>query len=419
MIKSLRDKIKQKIVLGYKKLFSGDKLDPALLKSEASGILDEILRHEKIDISQEDKDKVIGEILDELIGFGPLEKLMNDPAITEIMVNGPSKVYIERNGSTEFSGVQFENENQIMYLIEKMLAPTRRHVDESYPFTEISLKDGSRINIIIPPLALDGPTLTIRKFSKDIRKAEDLIALGSLDKRMSEFLIACIKAKINIVFAGSTGAGKTTTLNVLSSYINNDERIITIEDTAELRLTQEHVVRLEARQQSIEGKGEVSIRDLFKNSLRMRPDRIVLGEIRGAEALDMLQAICSGHRGSLAVIHANSPQDLIYRLETMILMSGIPISLEAIHRQIAAAINLIVEQEQLVDGSRKITSIAQINGLKDNQVVLEDLFLFEQEGIDENGKVIGTWHATGIKPVFLNIFKKLNIKLSEDLFKKD
>jgi pilus assembly protein CpaF len=249
--------------------------------------------------------------------------------------------------------------------------------------------------------------------------AQDLIKLGALDKRMSDFLIASIKAKMNIVFTGATGAGKTTTLGVFSHYIPAGERIVTIEDTAELHLAQEHVVRLEARQPNIEGKGEISIRDLFKNSLRMRPERIILGEIRGAEALDMLQAICSGHTGSLAVLHAHTPQDTIYRLETMILTSGVSISLDAIHRQISAAINLIVQQEQLVDGSRKIINITQINGLKDNRVVLEDIFRYEVESIDAKGKIRGAWKATGIVPVFYQVFKKIGIDLPQEVFNKD
>jgi pilus assembly protein CpaF len=325
---------------------------------------------------------------------------------------------VERGGKKALSNITFDSEQQLMYLIYKILSPTRRHVDESYPFTDVSLKDGSRVNIIIPPLALDGPTVTIRKFLKEINSIDDLVKLGTLDRRMADFLVASIKAKVNIIFAGATGAGKTTTLNALSSYIDKDERIITIEDTAELHLAQEHVVRLESRQQSIEGKGEITIRDLFKNSLRMRPERIILGEIRGAEALDMLQAICSGHRGSLAVLHANSPQEVIYRLETMILTSGLPIAVEAIHRQIAAGINMIIQQEQLSDGSRKISHITQINGLKDSRVVLDDIFKYEIEGLDFDGKIKGKWKATGVTPVFYPLFKKEGIPLSENIFKE-
>ncbi|MBM3244735.1 MAG: CpaF family protein, partial [Candidatus Omnitrophica bacterium] len=254
---------------------------------------------------------------------------------------------------------------------------------------------------------------------KEIKSADDLVNLGTMDKRMSDFLVAAIKAKLNIIFSGATGAGKTTTLNVLSTYIDDEERIITIEDTAELHLSQEHVVRLESRHSNIEGRGEVSIRDLFKNSLRMRPDRIILGEIRGSEAIDMLQAICSGHHGSLVVLHANSPMDVIYRIETMILTSGLPISMEAIHRQIAAAVNLIVQQEQLSDGSRKITHITQINGLKEGRAILEDLFVYDFEGLDADGKAKGRWNSTGVIPLSLPVFKKAGIELPQGIFKKD
>jgi len=343
---------------------------------------------------------------------------MKDPMVTEIMINGPRKVYIEKMGRKMLTNVIFDDDASLMRLIYRILSPTRRRVDEYSPYTDVSLPDGSRVNIIIPPLALDGPTITIRKFSRELKKAEDLIALGTLDKRMSDFLIASIKAKINIVFSGSTGAGKTTTLNVFSSYISEEEWIITIEDTAELHLAQEHVVRLEAKQANIEGKGEITIRELFKNSLRMRPSRIILGEIKGAEALDMLQAACSGHRGSLVVIHGNSPQDVIYRLETIILTSGVPIALEVIQRQIANAIHLIVHQEQLSDGSRKITHISQVNGLRNGEVVVEDIFTYIFEGIDAEGNVRGRWEATGIIPVFYHLFKKAGIELSEHLFNK-
>jgi len=419
MIKVYKDKIRRRLISEYTSLLSQDSIEVKDLEEAIIRILDNIIYQEHSQLPGQDKKKIISDMVNEFTGFGPIENLLKDPYITEIMINGPKKVYIEKNGKTELTDVTFDDEQQLLYLIEKILAPTRRRVDESYPYTEVSLKDGSRVNIIIPPLALNGPTVTIRKFLKEISKAEDLMRLGTLDKRMSDFLIACIEAKVNIAFAGSTGAGKTTTLNVFSSYISNDERIVTIEDTAELRLSQEHVVRLEARQANIEGRGEITIRELFKNSLRMRPDRIILGEIRGAEALELLQAICSGHTGSLSVIHSKSPQDFIYRIETMILTSGVPISLEAIHRQIAAAINIIVQQEQLLDGSRKITHIAQVNGLRENQVVVENIFRYEIEGVDSEGKVKGRWLAAGIIPVFYPIFKKAGIDLPQEIFNKD
>ncbi|MGD0336623.1 MAG: CpaF family protein [Candidatus Omnitrophota bacterium] len=419
MQNTLKDQIKKKIVAAYSALASKEKIDPLELKERISMVLEEILKqHDYRSISEEEKNRITQELIDELTGYGPLEKLLQDPRITEIMVNGPKKIYAEKDGKRTLTGITFEDSNQLMYLIHKMLALTRRHVDEFNPYTEVGLQDGSRANIVIPPLALDGPILTIRKFLKEINTVEDLINLGTLDRRMADFLIGCIRARVNIIFSGATGCGKTTTLNVLSSAIPNEDRIITIEDTAELRMNQEHVVRMEARQKSVEGKGEISIREIFTNSLRMRPDRVIIGEIRGAEALDMLQAICSGHTGSLAVLHANSPKDVIYRMETMILTSGIPISLQAIHRQIATSINLIVQQEQLLDGSRKITNITQVGALKGEEFTLEDIFVYEMEGIAGDGKVKGAWHATGVLPSFYNLFTKAGVTLPKEMFNK-
>jgi pilus assembly protein CpaF len=419
MLKTLKDKIRQKVITGYSGLFSKETVEEKELEEVIKEVMGDIIYREHISLPEADKKIILSELINDFIGFGLIDSLMKDPQVTEIMINGPKKVFAEKQGKTTLSGIKFEDEKQLMYLIYKLLAPTRRRVDESYPYTEISLKDGSRVNIIIPPLALDGPTVTIRKFLKNLKTAEDLITLGTFDKRMSDFLVACIKAKVNVIFSGATGAGKTTTLGVLSSYIGDDERIVTIEDTAELHLNQEHVVRLETRSPNIEGKGEITIRELFKNSLRMRPERIILGEIRGAEALDMLQAICSGHTGSLAVTHANTPQEVIYRLETMILTSGVPINLEAIHRQMTAAMDIIVQQEQLTDGSRKVTYITQVNGLKDGQVVLEDIFVYDLEGIDKEGQVKGRWKATGVIPKFYPRFAKAGINLPKEIFNRD
>lgn len=419
MIRTIKEKIRQRLICEYGFMFSSEEIDQGELKKVIAKLLDEIAHAEYSSMSGSEKSNVIKELIDEFIGFGPLGELLHDPAISEIMINGPKKIYIEKNGHKQLSGVTFDSERHLMSIVYRILAPTRKHVDESYPYAEVSLRDGSRVNIIIPPLALGGPTITIRKFLKDIATPDDLIRIGTLDERMKDFLIVCIKAKANIIFSGATGAGKTTTLNIFSSCIPNEERIVTIEDTAELHLLQDDVVRLEARQPSIEGKGEVTIRDLFKNSLRMRPQRIILGEIRGGEALDMLQAICSGHRGSLAVIHANSPQEVIYRLESMILTSGVPISLGVIHRQIVAAINLIIQQEQLPDGARKITHIAQINGFKEGQIVLEDLFYYDIDGFDANGNVKGRWRSTGVTPAFTDLFRKAGINLTAGLFNKD
>ena len=415
---ALKEQIRQKLLSQYSGVLYRESFDKTELETVLKSIIQEITLRQRINISEQEKNKIISEMVNELAGFGPIETIMNDPEVTEIMINGPHKIYVERKGKKTLLPIKFDDEQQLRCLIYKLLAPTRRRVDESFPFADVSLKDGSRVNIIIPPLALDGASVTIRKFLQTIRRVDDLIKLGALDQRMADFLVACIKAKINILFSGATGAGKTTTLAVLSSYIDNDERIVTIEDTAELHLNQDHVVRLETRPPNIEGKGEVTIKDLFKNSLRMRPGRIILGEIRGSEALDMLQAMCSGHTGSLAVVHANSPVEVIYRLETMILTSGLPISLDIIHRQISAALQLIIQQVQLSDGTRKITNITQVNGLKDGGVVLENIFHYEFSDFSD-GKVQGKFKATGVLPVFFSLFAKKGVPLSKEIFNKD
>ncbi|MCX5706176.1 MAG: CpaF family protein, partial [Candidatus Omnitrophica bacterium] len=383
MIKELKSKIRNKAIVECRSLFYKEEFDIEKAKETIIRILNDIIYQGHLNLSDVDRHKIINDILDEFTGFGPIEGIFKDPAVSEIMINGPKQIYIEKNGKKELTNIVFDDEQQLMALIYRILASTRRRIDESFPYTDVSFKDGSRVNIIIPPLALDGPIVTIRKFLKGLDKVDEFIKLNTLDQRMGDFLIACIKAKVNMIFSGATGSGKTTTLNMLSSYIKDNERIVTIEDTAELHLAQNHVVRLETRNPNIEGKGEVTIRDLFKNSLRMRPGRIILGEARGPEALDMLQAMCSGHRGALAVIHASSPRDVIYRLETMVLTSGIPINLEAVHRQIAAAINLIIQHEQLPDGTRKITHLTQVNGMKDGQIILDDIFVYEIEDVNK------------------------------------
>jgi len=418
MIKALKEEVRQKLLTQNSGILYKENMERIELEVMLKSMLDEVIHHKRLNISDADKKKVLSDMVDELVGFGPIESIMKDPEITEIMINGPKKIYVEKKGKKILSNIKFDDEQQLRCLIYKLLAPTRRRVNESFPFVDVGLKDGSRVNIIIYPLALDGTSVTIRKFLEHIKFIDDLIKLEALDQRMADFLIACIKAKMNIIFSGATGAGKTTTLAVLSGYIDSDERIVTIEDTAELHLNQEHVVRLETRPLNIEGKGEVTIRDLFNNSLRMRPGRIILGEIRSYEALDMLQAMCSGHTGSLAVIHANSPIEVIYRLETMILTSGLPISLDIIHRQIATAVHLIIQQKQLSDGSRKIINITQVNGLKDGTVVLEDIFNYEISEIVD-GKVLGKFMATGIIPVFYPLMAKRGVNLSKEIFNKD
>ncbi|MBL7196476.1 MAG: CpaF family protein [Candidatus Omnitrophica bacterium] len=358
-------------------------------------------------------------IMDNIIGLGPLKSLIDDPEITEIMVNGPHKIYFERHGRIELSTQKFDSERDLINVIHKMVALTQRRVDESNPYVDVSSPDGSRINIILPPLSLTGPSITIRKFLKELKVIEDLVSRETLTKEMADFLVAAVKAKLNIIFSGATGTGKTTTLNILSSYIPSTERIVTIEDTAELKLSQENVVRLETRQANVEGKGSISIRDLFRNSLRMRPDRIVLGEIRSDEALDMLQAISSGHGGTMAIIHAGSPEEVITRVETMIAMSHVMLPVWVIRKQIVSAIDIIVHQDQLSDGSRKITHITEVRDFKDNEVILKDIFSFEitEEALESN-KVVGKWRKVDEAPLFINKLKRVDKELSKKLFSK-
>ncbi|TAN59960.1 CpaF family protein [bacterium] len=417
MSKIIKDKVRRYLKETYGHIFSGEKVDEQQLRYTIIKIIEDLKNREHFQIDESAFPKIVDDMVDEILGLGPLKSLLEDKSITEIMVNGPKKVYIEKEGRTTLSDITFENTQHLLYIIQKILSPTRRHVDEMTPFTDLSLPDGSRVNIIIPPLSLAGPVMTIRKFLKEFGTIDDLVARDTLSRPMADFLVAGIRAKFNIIFSGATGAGKTTTLNILSSYISAEERIITIEDTAELKLNQEHVVGLETKPGNIEGKGVVTLRDLFKNSLRMRPDRIILGEIRSGEALDMLQAMCSGHNGALAVLHASSPQDAISRIETMILTSGVNISTWAIKKQIASGLNLIVQQEQLADGSRKITHITEVRGIDNDELILQDLFSYEVEEMDKNGKIIGAWKNHGVVPLLFNRFKKMGVALSEEIFK--
>ncbi len=344
---------------------------------------------QELPIPMNDRKKVIDGIVSNIIGLGPLDPLLADDSISEIMVNGKNQVYVERKGLLCLTDVKFDSDEQLMTVIDRIVTPLGRHVDESSPMVDARLSDGSRVNAIIPPLALKGPTVTIRKFPKDSITVDDLIKWKSASPKMMMFLEACVKAKENIIVSGGTGSGKTTLLGVLSAYIPANERIITIEDAAELRLQQTHVVSLEARPANIEGKGRIAIKDLVVNALRMRPDRIIVGECRGGEALDMLQAMNTGHDGSLTTGHANSPRDMMGRLETMVMMSGMELPSKAIREQIASAINIVVQQSRLPDGSRKITSISEITGLEHDEIVMQELFKFKQTGLDENGKITG------------------------------
>lgn len=363
--------------------------------------------------------KLVKDIRDEMLGLGPIESLRKDGSITEIMVNGPYQVFVERMGKLELTDVKFRDEQHLMNIVERILTPLGRRIDESSPLVDARLKDGSRVNIIIKPLSLVGPALTIRKFAQKPLTVQNLISFGTLDGKMAEFLRACVKARINVLVSGGTGSGKTTTLNVISSFIPEGERIVTIEDAAELQLQQVHVVRLESRPANIEGKGQITIRDLVKNALRMRPDRIIVGEVRGGEALDMLQAMNTGHDGSLTTAHANSPRDALARLETMVLMSGFELPVRAIREQIASAIDLIIQQSRIRDGSRKITYITEVQHMEGNTITTQDLFNYVQTGFDENGKSIGHFASTGLKPSFLDKFALAGVELPMDFFEGD
>ncbi len=362
------------------------------------------------------RDSIIQEVMYDLLGYGPIQPLLDDPDVSEVMVNGPKKVYIEKKGRLIKTNVTFDDDHHVMQIIDRIILPLGRRVDADSPTVDARLPDGSRVNAVIPPVALDGPSITIRKFRKDKLSIEQLVRFGSLTENMAEFLRACVLARLNIIISGGTGSGKTTLLNVLSSFIPEDERIVTIEDAAELQLQQEHIVRLETKPGNIDGHGSVTIRDLVRNSLRMRPDRIVVGEVRGGEALDMLQAMNTGHDGSLTTLHANTPRDALSRLETMIMMAGMDLPIKVIRQQVASAVDLIVQQTRLKDGSRKITAITEVAGLEGDTVVLTDIFKFNQTGVNAEGKVIGEFKPTGIRPLFSPRLEAAGFKLKPEVF---
>ncbi len=376
---------------------------------------DAVLAEDHIVLSRLERQRLFEQIVAEILGYGPLEPLLRDDTITEIMVNGPKKIYIERNGKIERTNVVFEDDEHLMRIIERIVAPLGRRVDESMPYVDARLPDGSRVNIVIPPISLIGPVVTIRKFYRTPLTVEDLIRLGSATPEVMEFLKACVQAKINIVVSGGTGSGKTTLLNILSGFIPEGERIITIENAAELQLRQEHVVTLETRPPNIEGKGEITMRDLVINALRMRPDRIIVGECRGGEAFDMLQAMNTGHEGSMTTIHANSPRDALARLENMVLMAGTDLPHRAIREQIAMAIDLIVQTARMRDGSRKIVSLTEIQGLEGEVITTTELFKFEHYGM-EGGKIVGRLVPTGIRPRFIDRLEEAGIRLPPSIF---
>jgi len=374
-----------------------------------------LLAEQDMILSRAEREQLFEHIQAEILGLGPIEALLHAPEITEIMVNGPKQVYVERGGKIHKTDVTFEDEAHLRRIIDRILTPIGRRVDESSPMIDGRLPDGSRVNVIIPPLSLVGPVLTIRKFRPEPFSAQDLINLGTLTPELAEFLKACVIARLNIIVSGGTGSGKTSTLNVLSRFLPHDERIVTVEDAAELQLQQEHVVTLEARPPNIEGKGRVTIRDLVINALRMRPDRIVVGEVRGGEALDMLQAMNTGHDGSLTTCHSNSPRDTLRRLETMVLMSGMDLPVRAIREQIASAVDLIVHQARLRDGGRRVVRVAEVQGMEGETVVMQDLFVFLQEGY-RDGEVIGALKPTGVRPKFSTRIEAAGMHLPPEIF---
>jgi pilus assembly protein CpaF len=404
----------------HKKLIAD--LDPKMDVSKTGEIrqtieemFDAMLTQENMILPRADRQRLLEQIVAEILGYGPIEPLLARDDVTEVMVNGPSSVYIETQGRLELTDIKFESEEHVARIIDRIVSPLGRRIDESQPYVDARLPDGSRVNAVIAPLSLVGPILTIRKFARIPITAQTLVELNTITPEALEFCKACVQAKLNMVISGGTGSGKTTTLNVFSAFIPNDERIVTIESAAELQLQQDHVLVLETRPPNVEGKGEITMRALVINSLRMRPDRIIVGECRGAEALDMLQAMNTGHDGSMTTAHSNSPRDTLARLETMVLMAGMDLPLRAIREQIASALNVVIHQERMRDGTRKITKITEVQGMEGDVIVMQDLFQFEQQGI-EAGKVIGRLKPTGIRPKFMEIMEAANIHLPPTIF---
>lgn len=412
----LRQRVHRKL-LGRLNLSNVDSLDRDQVRAEIGEVVREILTIETIPLNAEEREQLVEQVLDEIFGLGPLEPLLKDPTISDILVNTHSNIWIERNGKLEPTQVRFKDDAHLMRVIDRIVSAVGRRIDESSPMVDARLADGSRVNAIIPPLAIDGPHMSIRKFKRDVLAAEDLAEMGAMTAEMLQVLRAISKARLNILISGGTGSGKTTLLNALSSFIPLDERIVTIEDSAELQLRQPHVVRLETRPRNVEGAGEITQRQLVINALRMRPERIILGEVRGAEAIDMLQAMNTGHDGSMATLHANTPRDALGRLETMISMAGLNLPDKAVRQQIASAVDVIVQASRLSDGSRKITSITEIVGMEGEIVTMQEIFAFEQKGVDpDTGKVIGDFSSTGIRPRFAERLKTKGIDLPASLF---
>ena len=398
------------------RVISQSSADQKELRRLVEGMCADAIKDNPFAIPLGDRERLVEELISEILGLGPIEPLLKDPSVTEVMVNGPDSIYIERKGRLQKTDVRFRNTEHLMHIIDRIVTAVGRRVDESSPMVDARLADGSRVNVIIPPLSLTGPCVTIRKFSKDVLTVDKMIEFGSIDQRMAEFLEDCVKGRLNIVVSGGTGSGKTTLLNVLSSYVPATERIVTLEDSAELQLKQDHVVTLETRPPNIEGEGEVTMRDLVRNALRMRPDRIIVGECRTGEALDMLQAMNTGHYGSMTTAHANSARDALSRLETMVLMSGMELPLRAIRSQIASAVDIIVQIARLRDGSRKIINIAEVTGMEGDIITLQDLFYFENHGVDQDGRITGAFLTSGLRPLCTEKLAMNGVTLPPDLF---
>ncbi|MEA2174454.1 MAG: pilus assembly protein CpaF [Blastocatellia bacterium] len=393
-------------------------LAPEQLHGEVSRLAESVLAQEAMPLSTNERERLVKEVQHELFGLGPLEPLLADPTVSDILVNSYSRIYIERRGKLERTSVAFKDDEHLMRVIERIVSSVGRRIDESSPMVDARLADGSRVNAIIPPLSIDGPVLSIRRFGAEPLRMNALIENRALTREIAEMLDMCVKARLNVLISGGTGAGKTTLLNALSAYIPEDERIVTIEDSAELQLQQPHVVRLETRPPNIEGRGEVTQRDLVRNALRMRPDRIVIGEVRGGEAIDMLQAMNTGHDGSLTTIHANTPRDALARIETMIQMTGMRLSDRAMRQQIASALDLVVQAARLSDGTRRITSISEITGMEGETITMQEIFLYERTGVDREGKVVGRFRTTGIRPRFSERLKACGLQLPRMLFEE-
>src|SRR3954454_2636883 len=411
--RGLKERVKRKLISELDPSIDTTKIDE--VRQRLKSLFDQIIEAENLVLTRAEKERLFEELAADVIGFGPIEPLLNDASVSEVMVNGPKKVYFERKGRLQLSDVQFDDDDHVRRIIDRIVSPLGRHVDEASPIVDARLPDGSRVNVVIPPISLVGPTITIPKFTKEKLRVDDLIRFGSITPEIADFLRACVVARLNIVISGGTGSGKTTLLNVMSNFIPDDERIVSIEDSAELQLAKEHWIRMETRPANIEGTGSVTARDCMKSTLRMRPDRVIVGECRGGEALDMLQAMNTGHDGSLTTGHANTPRDMLARLETMVLMAGMDLPVRAIRAKISSAVDVIVQQSRMRDGTRKVTHITEVQGMEGDKVTLQDVFLFEQEAF-ENGKVIGAVKPSGVRPKFMPKIEEAGITLPPSIF---